>query len=38
MYIKLAYDIAKDLGIESDIIEQHFHFELQPGRFSFFKK
>ena len=38
MYIKLWYDIAKDIGLEIQKQDQHFHFELQPGRFSFFKK
>ena len=38
MYIRLWYDIAKDLGIKIEEWEMHFHFDLQPGRFSFFKK
>ena len=38
MYIKLWYDIARDLGLEVVFKDQHFHLDLQPGRFSFFKK
>ena len=38
MYMRLWYDIANDLGFEIRKQEKHFHFDLQSGRFSFFKK